>query len=114
MTNNMTNRVHKLPVSLHTELVKIQLQRLIDGGRAERPTIANLCLGMINLGLVLCKGEKPSPELLQGEIRESGGVTVSVSILSDETTQSKLKQIAENGRQLSETAMGLIILALKR
>ena len=109
-----TNRVHRLPLTLHTELVKIQLRQLIDGGRRERQTIAELCVGMMRLGMVLSKGEKPSPDLLEAELKKSGGVTVSVSILSDLATQAKLKAIAQNGRQLSETAMGLIIVALKR
>ena len=111
--NKHTNRVHRLPLTLHTALVKIQLQRLKEGGRGNRPNMAGLFLEMMHLGMVLSKGEKPSPELLEAEMKKSGGVTVSVSILSDLATQAKLKAIAKNGRQLSETAMGLIIVALK-
>ena len=109
-----TNRVHRLPITLHTALVKIQLQRLKEGGRGNRPSMAGLFLEMMHLGMLFSKGEKPSPDLLEAELKKSGGVTVSVSILLHETTQSSLKKIARNGRQLSETALGLIIVALKR
>ena len=111
--NALSPRLHKLPITIRAALDKIQLQQLTEGGRSKRQTVAALCLAMINKGLEISKGEKPSPALLQAEIKKSRGVTVSVSILSDLATQTKLKEISQNGRQLSETAMGLIIVALK-
>jgi len=107
------SRVHRIPLSMHTKLVEIQLQRLVLEGRDRRPTMAGLCLELIKRGIAMSPINAPGPEDLNRERKRSNGVSVSVSVKSDPETAKALGEIAKNGKALSETAMSLILLAVK-
>jgi len=109
----LKSRVHRIPLSLHTKLVEIQRRRLALEGRDRRPTMAGLCLEYIKRGIVIAGMDAPGPEDLNMERKKSNGVSVSVSVKSDPETASRLLKISRHGKALSETAMSLILLAIK-
>ena len=107
------SRVHRIPITMHTALVEMQRQRLLLHGRAARPTISWLCQEYIKRGIAIAGINAPGPEGLNRERKKSGGVSVSVSVKSDPETAKALGEIAKNGKALSETAISLMLLAIK-
>jgi len=110
----LKSRVHRIPLSMHTALVEIQLQRLVLEGRDRRPTISGLCLELTKRGIVMSGINAPGPEGLNMERKKSNGVSVSVSVKSDPETAKALGEISRHGKALSETAMSLILLAINQ